>query len=273
MRNIIYKIFIIVGLVNLTSCFEEEVLTDQLKEGANVAVSGTSTYLNGETTEVTLELDFQESDNAQIKEVQVTKQLVTAQGNSDVVSLDPVNESGELNFTTQELLADVPVNGVILSESDLSPGDRWVFSFTILMEDGRSLIPLQNADWAINFSCPSVLAGIYNSVASGSFGDGAGGSAGAYAGLNATVELTQTATDGVYSIDDMSFGLYPQGYGDTAPSGRIRDICNDLNDLGDTDQYGDPFTMNGTVNADGTIDLEWSNTWGDGGTVTLTPAG
>jgi hypothetical protein len=272
MKNIIYRISLFLMVLSLTACLEEELLIDNVSEGGDVVVSGTSSYLNGETSEVTLSFDLQETSSASIDEVQITKQLMTTEGNSEVVSLSPITESGDLVISTNDLFADVPVNGNVLTEADLSPGDKWVFGISIMMEDGRELTPLGNPEWSINFSCPSDIGGIYNTTASGSFGDGSGGEAAPYAGLSAQVELTPTETDGVYSIDDMSFGLYPQGYDDTPPSGRVRDICNSLSDLGDADRYGDPFTISGTVNADGTINLEWSNTYGDAGPVVLTPA-
>lgn len=120
--------------------------------------------------------------------------------------------------------------------------------------------------------CDSDLAGTYDTLSTGATGDGAGGPDMSFSNLPYTVTLTATASPGVYSIDDMSFGLYPLGYGDTAPSGRISDTCNNLTDLGDTDQYSDPFTMTGTVNTTtGVITLSWSNTWGDRADVVLTP--
>jgi hypothetical protein len=120
--------------------------------------------------------------------------------------------------------------------------------------------------------CDSDLAGTYSTLASGNFGDGSGGPGAPYSNLPYTVTLTATASPGVYTISDMSFGLYDLGYGDSSPSGRISDTCNNLTDLGDRDQYNDPFTMSGTVNTStGVITISWSNTWGDTGNVTLTP--
>ena len=72
-------------------------------------------------------------------------------------------------------------------------------------------------------------------------------------------------------IDDMSFGLYPDVYGISAPPGQVNLCGTDISDRGDTDQYGDPFTITGTLNLDGMVDLTWINTWGDRGTVVLTP--
>ncbi len=122
------------------------------------------------------------------------------------------------------------------------------------------------------FICSSDLAGTYSTVANGGIGDGSGGQSQNYSGLPYTVTLTATASAGVYTVSDMSFGLYPLVYSDTEPSGRISDTCDTIVDLGDTDQYGDPFTINGSVDpVSGVITLSWSNTWGDTGDVVLTP--
>ncbi len=123
----------------------------------------------------------------------------------------------------------------------------------------------------MEISCNSDIGGTYSSVMSGDFGDGSGGAQAPYSNLNATVTLSTTSEDGTYSIDDMSFGLYPQGYADpNLPTGRVQDLCSRISDLGDTDRFGDPFTITGSVNADGTISISWQNTWGDRGTGVLT---
>jgi hypothetical protein len=114
------------------------------------------------------------------------------------------------------------------------------------------------------------LAGTYSSMANGFFGDGAGGTDGSYSDLATTITITEIRP-GLYEIDDMSFGLYPELYGDTAPTGQVNLCGTDISDRGDTDQYGDPFTITGTLNQDGSVDLTWINTWGDRGTVVLTP--
>ena len=120
-------------------------------------------------------------------------------------------------------------------------------------------------------SCASTgLAGEYNSVADGFFGDGAGGPDAAYNDLQAEITITEIRP-GLYEIDDMTFGLYPQLYGDDPAPGQVNLCGNDITDRGDTDKYGDPFTITGTLNANGTVNLSWQNTYGDRGTVVLTP--
>ena len=114
------------------------------------------------------------------------------------------------------------------------------------------------------------LAGDFTSVADGNFGDGAGGAGTAYTNLQADISITEIRP-GLYLIDDMTFGLYPQLYGDALVPGRV-DLCGvNISDKGDTDHYGDPFTISGTLNVDGSVNLTWQNTYGDRGTVVLTP--
>ena len=119
--------------------------------------------------------------------------------------------------------------------------------------------------------CPSDLGSTYTSIASGNYGDGSGGSAGTYSDLQSTVTFTDMGA-GVYGVDDITFGLYPVAYQDTAPAGKVSDECNTIKgDPMNKDQYDDPITINGQVNADGTISITWSNTYGDTGDVVLTP--
>lgn len=119
--------------------------------------------------------------------------------------------------------------------------------------------------------CPSNLAGTYNTIASGDYGDGEGGSAGTYSDLESTVTFTDLGA-GVYQVDDITFGLYPVAYGDNAPAGKVTDECKTIKgDPNNKDQYNDPITINGQVNADGTLNITWSNTYGDTGDVVLTP--
>ncbi len=129
---------------------------------------------------------------------------------------------------------------------------------------------------AIRTICPSDLAGtytvFYEYLQTGDSEGGPNQTATNFV-IAAADEVKWEETSGAanYLIDDMSFGMYPGLYGDAAPSGRISDSCNELTgDSANVDQYGDPFTISGVVNEDGTISLSWSNTYGDGGDVILT---
>src|SRR5690606_10876414 len=108
------------------------------------------------------------------------------------------------------------------------------------------------------------FTGTYKGIARGEAGD-------EYEGLVTTVTITQI-NDGQFEVDDMSFGVYPLLYEDDAPTG-ILNICGTTitGDESNVDQYDDPFTINGALinETDGVIELTWSNTFGDSGTVTL----
>ncbi len=198
-------------------------------------------------------------------------------------AFSPDPESGYLR-TTFSISYNEAKAAIGFDDSDVEGGDTFEYRAVLKLTDGREY-SFNNSGVAItggafyrspflyrvNVVCPIIynIAGTWSTVASGDYGDGSGGSAATYTNLNATVTITQVE-EGVYLIDDMSFGLYPQGYGDIKVPGRVRDVCNELVDLGDTDHYGDPFTITGVIINANSFTLTWRNTWGDTGTVTAT---
>jgi hypothetical protein len=201
----------------------------------------------------------------------------------------PTSESKYLRATITVTIANA-LTAMGFATTDINGGD--FFEFRLLLKDSKdrtftntNLSPdisggqyyLSPFFYRVPVVCPSVEADwvkTYNSVANGSFGDGSGGTAGSYSNLQTTITITKRTQDdaGVYYVSDMSFGLYPIEYGDLIPPGRIRDVCGLVADVGDTDRYGDPFTISGSRNAgNGVITLSWINTWGDRGDVVLTP--
>jgi hypothetical protein len=110
------------------------------------------------------------------------------------------------------------------------------------------------------------LVGFYTSVASG-FDSETGQN---YSNITSTIEIYIRANGidfpGYYRMRNGSFGLYTeQGYGD--PIVNIA-VCGDTLTTG---AAPDGIQYAGTVNDDGTIDITWSNVYGDTGTVRLTP--
>ncbi|NMM47369.1 hypothetical protein [Marinigracilibium pacificum] len=154
MKNI-YKFSLLGLIVLVSSCFlEEETFSDNLSEAADIRIDGSDSYIKGETQDVTLDFEFLESSSAKISEIKGTIQLSTSNGNSDVVDLDPITSEGEVVFGQQELFNDLPVDGAVLTEDDLNPGDQWLFNFTIVMEDGRVLKSRISNAWNIDFAIP-----------------------------------------------------------------------------------------------------------------------
>lgn len=118
------------------------------------------------------------------------------------------------------------------------------------------------------------------------YGDGEGTSTGT--GIAGTISGTVTWTEvapsgnqqagsvGVYSLDDASFGLYGAVYEDdpaVGPDGAFFTwVCREFLFSG-SDQYSDTFTYNIISVTGPVMTFSWTNTWGDGGTVTLTREG
>ncbi len=169
-------------------------------------------------------------------------------------------------------VVDLPINILV---DNIDAGEVWTIVVRISSQDVPVHELYNEGTHIIQVTCPPNPAdwvGTYNTLASGDVGNGSGGSGGQYADLAGTVTITETSLPSVYQFNDMSFNLYPGGYGDIAPVGRFRENCGtSLSDMGDTDRYGDPFTIEGTRDpSTGTITLTWSNTWGDRGNVVLT---
>jgi hypothetical protein len=117
-------------------------------------------------------------------------------------------------------------------------------------------------------SCTSTgLAGTYDAIASGN--TIAAGSEVPYSDLESEIVITEIRP-GLYRISDISFGAYDQIYNDDTPTGTVNLCGSDISDNVAIDQYDDPFTITGQINGDGTVSINWNNTWGDAGVVTLT---
>lgn len=115
-------------------------------------------------------------------------------------------------------------------------------------------------------------------------GEGTGTGTGIAGTISGTVTWTEDAPGegqeagsvGKYSLDDASFGLYGAVYEDdpaVGPDGAFFTwVCREFLFSG-SDQYADTFTY--TINSvvGPVMVFTWRNTWGDGGTVTLTREG
>ncbi len=201
--------------------------------------------------------------------VNITFEVVGASSTA-IENVHYVVNSTSLTIPAGQNIATLPID---IIDDGINAGEQLTLDIRIVSADVEIGSGFGQAVHTIQITCISDIAGTFTTVASGDRGDGSGGAAGAYGPINSTVTFTATATDGVYDVSDLSFGMYAQVYGDGTPvTGRLQDVCDALTDLGDTDRFGDPFTVTGTrVAATGVITLNWSNTWGDTGTVTLTP--
>ncbi|MEQ6121877.1 hypothetical protein [Reichenbachiella sp. MALMAid0571] len=258
MKNYLYYVSILAFSVLLGGCLEDnEFATANISSAATIEVPSSKPYIFGATEAIDLTVELTEFSSASlVKSVSVIKSFngtATTVADIDVGSITTFPTT--LSFDLTGLL-----EGLSITESDLGPGDVWVFSYTVNLTDGRVLKPAQKT--SIAFSCVSDLAGTYSSLTSGS------------AGTDDPYEvtLTETATSGVYEVSDITFGLYKNSYGASDNPADITDVCDviSLIDQPDVVYGGDVFNGSGTVNADGTITLSWSNGYGDYGVTTLT---
>lgn len=83
--------------------------------------------------------------------------------------------------------------------------------------------------------------------------------------------LTATSTNGVYTLSDITGGLYASGYGTRDNPVTLVDVCGELSviDQPDVVYGGDVFNATGTVNQNGSLTLSWSNGYGDAGVTTF----
>jgi len=124
--------------------------------------------------------------------------------------------------------------------------------------------------------CPSDLAGVYDTLTTGCFGDGNGGCEPNFdfTGLTHVVTITQTQiSDREYIFSDITGGLYLFGYTGGADNPVIvRDGCGilRLNSQRDIVRGFGEFNGSGEVRDDGSLVLNWSNSWGDQGKTIFT---
>lgn len=258
MKKILFLSILLVS-VCFSGCLEDnEFATVNVSSAATIDVPSSQPFIFGATESIELEIDLTEfSDPGLVTSVSVLKHF-TGTG-ATVADLDAGSITtfpSTLTLTLEDLLSGIGLG----SSADLGPGDEWTFTYKVNLTDGRVLKPARST--SVAFSCVSDLAGTYEAVTSGSIG----------ADYPYEVTLTETATSGVYEVSDITFGLYPDGYGASENPANITDVCDNitLKDQPDTVYGGDVFNGTGKVNGDGTISLTWSNGYGDNGVTTLT---
>jgi hypothetical protein len=235
--------------------------------GANMYPESDVAYLYQVTEQVTVNLNTFANEGVTISAVNVTKQLFTAGGNSDPVTADA---SGDQYVQTKDqMFADVPVGGQVLTEDDLLPGDYWTLSYKMTLSDGRVMNIGSTTN--IAFSCPSDIGGTYDASTVGGGGGGFPAVPGAWWDGIGVVTLTESDVEGVYEISEISGEFYNLYWGGDPELGTFRDVCGNYSIDSKTDQWGDTYTAVVTNNGDGTITIVWENTYGDFGTTTLTP--
>lgn len=271
MKRIKYLFSLALAMMILSSCFDEpgtEILFDDSFVELDAATTGSGskdyTFLRTNTG-ITYSAGFVVNRAATSASSDVNVNFEIDPSSTAIENVHYTVTGSSVTIPSGSYSAELPFT--ILADN-IEAGER----LTIVVNLTSSDIPLSDnystGTHTVQISCESDIAGTYSAAASGV--NGFNGAA-----YSITSEVTFTTDDSnplIYSIDDMSFGMYSQVYGDSSPSGRVQDICGSLSDRGDVDQYGDPFTISGSVDAaTGVITLSWSNTYGDTGDVVLTP--
>jgi len=276
------KIYIFLGMLvatlTATACFDDQ--------GTETFYGGNQVEFNAGNLPNGLASSFVRRNASQTDNVDIQVNRVSTSGAAAItvnVEADPTSTAVEgvhyrlasksITIPAGEFTAKLPVT-VLTGNIDPSETPNLVLKITsatgaeVSSNYGKLTV-------AIRVICPSDLGGTYSVFWEKlQTGDGSGGpdqiATNFVISAANTISMVQTAT-GVYTMDDMSFGMYPGIYGVAEPTGRISDNCGKLTGAASNlDQYDDPFTINGVINDNGTITLMWSNTWGDSGTVVLT---
>jgi len=268
----------LVATLTTTACFDDQ--------GTDTFYGGNQVEFNAGNLPNGLISSFVRLNATQTDNVDVQVNRVSTSGTSAVtvnVEVDPTSTAVEgvhyrlasksLTIPAGEFTAKLPVT-VLTGNIDPSETPNLVLKITsatgveISSNYGKLTV-------AIRVICPSDLKSTYTVFWEKlQLGDGKGGAGQTRTNFVITtadkVIITQVSA-GLYQMDDMSFGMYPGIYTEARPIGRMRENCTKITGLSsNTDQFGDSFTITGTVNTDGKLKITWSNTYGDGGTIILT---
>ncbi|HRK53182.1 MAG TPA: hypothetical protein PK185_04655 [Cyclobacteriaceae bacterium] len=169
MKNIFKSGFLSLALMLIISACGDEPydVADGGSLGAIMAPVTDVTFLGGISTGVDVALNKFANEGVTVTAVNVTKQLLTTGGNSDPVKYAITGDT--FTQTVSELYADVPVGGVVQSNSTLTPGDKWELSYSMSLADGRTMAI--GTKTKITFLC-APYPGVWTIEMHDSFGDG-----------------------------------------------------------------------------------------------------
>ena len=265
-RISIYISGFILSLLVLSGCGEEPWnLNDGGQILANLNAPSNEVFFYQVTENVSYDVEIVEPGVVTVSSIRVNKQLFTEQGNSQVSSFEVTGTT--ISQSESELFADVPVNGEVLTEDDLTPGDYWLFSYELVLSDGQTVEP--GGTTTLTFTCPSDLGGEFtystvNIAATSSFANPDN----CIEPVTGTGTLEETAP-GIYDLSDATFGQYGCAWDDTPAVGVVwTDVCNGISVSG-SDQYGLLYSFSVVSNDGNELVINWFNDYGDSGTTTL----
>ena len=187
--------------------------------------------------------------------------------------------SASFSFTLNEAMDAL---GVTID--DITGGSTMRYNATVTMNDGRTFTSANTGNNIVssaafkglfsfdaNLLCTSELSGDLDYVTTN--GVTGGGGPACPGEITGTITITEDdAKEGVYTVSDASLGVFPACWSDSDAAGiTMIDACNIISMEG-ADQYGDAYTWTIIEISGADMTIEWTNTYGDGGTSVLTRA-
>ena len=169
------------------------------------------------------------------------------------------SESGYQGVSSITITSADVAGAIGIGYSDLSPGDNFNISGSLVMIDGNtfrsdnSSATVQGAafkghfDFTLSATCPSDLAGTYDVTTT----LWCGGT------TTTTVDIVDNG-GGVYGFSDWSFGAYAECWGGGAASGSFKfiDVCKVVTLYDGVDSYGDGWTLTSSISGN-----NWTIVW------------
>lgn len=244
-------IYLFIATAFLVSCNDDE-MAEAFSDSGWLDFSTTSTTTDGMSGEFELPVNVNLGTNLEGQIVQYSVELVS--GN--------VTTSGILG-TFSATIPTGDKTGILPIKTSTTDG-RYELLVTLLSSSGMYDIGLSDGskitEHTINV-CPSSLAGTYDVVSNGDNTDGQP----AAVNLPYTVTVTDNG-GGNYSISDGVAGVYIYWYsiyGYTFETvGNFTDNCGNLSGSW-MDAFGGTITLTGTDNENGTLTINWENSFGD----------
>lgn len=308
MKKIFKSLSVVLLAVTLFSCTEGDNIVDSVLDGVTtggalrtIRVGSSSIPLGDPTGKFQVTLEVQDpmngADTDKIDVYVSFKDNSTANGSNPrtEVLLKSIPSTSFVAGTRELPFADVTVTiaelqtRLGLTIAQYTGADQFVIRLAQVLKDGRVFTRANSNTTVVggayfsspyqynaNVVCPITesLAGVHTYVTNNMKAGGAGTPCGS--SVTGSVTFGATATPGVYTISDLTFGMFGSVcWSDnpaTSSGARVTWFCNNLVASG-TDQYGDAYTFTITASSGNTITLNWRNTYNDSGTTVLTRQG
>ncbi|RZJ76345.1 MAG: hypothetical protein EOO45_02570 [Flavobacterium sp.] len=263
MKNIFYKLGVAVLFVTtLVSCDEDRVVLNTDKELYQFASRTSDLPISEVSNSGIVQLGATNRSNVD-RTIPITVDATsTATGAQYTIPTSVTIPAGEF-------VGDIEITG---NFDELPEGEDYTIVITI---DDTAYPVIDGKNFHVvtlfKYCGTESLAGLHSYVSTDFIKGGTGPVPGTASG---TMAWTEPST-GMFTFPDLSYGHYGVVWNDSAAANGtvgVQWTCNGLRAFG-TDQYNDPFTYN-IISVEGPVMVfTWSNTYGDGGTVTLTRAG